>query len=192
MNKTRIIINVVLISALLSCKPLGRMSIKINGEFIKPQNETAASIREYCHDKNVDYDKSYVIRSEELYTSFLSKYKHIPGVFIFDKNKYLITTDIKTDCPWTMMNLLKDTITKTKLLLDSSMYHDIMLHYMLIDDRTKKKEADYYILSTWGKFIPKLTKALFDNINKQKEEKKLNVCYILLNVDLQDSWVSKK
>jgi hypothetical protein len=143
-----------LLVGLVSCKPTSTFIAKQAGEFIEPKNETVESIIEYCRDKKVNYDKSYVIKSKDLSRSFIGKYQHIPGIFLFDKDKSLLTTVVKTDCPWTMMNLLKDTITETKLVKDSLIYHDIMLHFKLIDDRSKNNKVDYYILSTWAKFVP--------------------------------------
>ena len=146
----------------------------------------------YCQTKRVNYDKLFVAKSEDQFSSFLSKYKNIPAVFIFDKNKFLITTAVKTDCPWAMINLLDHSVLESKIIRDTLLYSNLLSYFTLVDAKMKNKDSDYYIICTWAKYFPKLTDALFETINKQKEEKKLNVCHILLNVDLQDSWESKK
>jgi len=167
------------------------MVAKRTGEFAEPQKETPASIMAYCKQMNVNYDQLYVLNSEEQFNSFLGKYKHIPGIFVFDKNKYLITTAAKSDCSWTMINFLYDSTIQTKSIADTSVFSEIITAFSRIDDPSRRIDADYYILCSWAKFTPKLTKSLFETINKQKQENKLNVCHILLNVDLQESWDKK-
>lgn len=191
--KTTIFMLIAMAMLFLSaCKPISMMIAKKNGDFIQPEKENNQSIMSYCNEKNVNYDNLFIVKSEDNFASFIGKYKNIPGIFIFDKSKLLITTAFKSDCPWTMINLLNDTNLKTKLIQDTTIYFEIMANFKMINERSIKKDPDYYILCTWAKFAPKLTDALFETINKQKAEGKLDVCYVLLNMDLQESWDSKQ
>ena len=191
MKRIHLLIFLTLILGLISCKPISMLIAKTTGEYIEPVKENDKSISTYCQGKKVKYDKLYILKSEDNFVSFLGKYKSVPGIYIFDKNKFLITTAFKNDCPWTMINLLYDTSLKTKSIQDTTEYSEILSHFNLVDNKSFNKDADYYILCTWAKFVPKLTDALFATINKQKEENKINVCHILLNVDLQEGWDSK-
>jgi len=186
---TNLILLILLTS--VACKPISMMIAKKTGEFIEPQKETSASILSYCNQMKVNYDQLYVIKTEDQFTSFIGKYNHVPEIFVFDKNKHIITTAVKSNCPWTMVNFIYDTAIKTRILQDTSMFSEIISNFKMIDNKTPTAEADYYILCSWAKFTPKLTKALFETVNKQKKENKLNVCHILLNVDLQESWDKK-
>lgn len=186
---TKLILLVLLTS--VACKPITMMFAKKTGEFIEPQKETPASILYYCNQMQLNYDQLYVVKSEDQFTSFIGKYKHVPGIFVFDKNKHLIKTAVKSNCPWTMINFLYDTTIKTQSVQDTSLFSEIISNFIMIDTKTPYAETDYYILCTWAKFVPKETKALFETINKQKAENKLNVCHILLNIDLQAYWDNK-
>jgi hypothetical protein len=188
MKKAKMTLIILLAIGLFSCKSIGEMIAQKNGDFVQPQKESMESILSYCNDKKVNYDRSYVVISESQFASFIEKYKEIPAIFVFDKSNHLITTAEKTACSWAMLNMFNDTISETISSSDTSKFSEIMSHFILIDDRQNDKEADYYILCTWAKFFPKLSNQLFETINKQKEEKELNVCHILLNVDLQESW----
>lgn len=184
----------VLFSFLLllsSCNSISMYIAKKTGEFQEPQKETPESIISYCLESKVNYNQLYTIQSEEQFSSFVDKYKHLPGIFVFDSNKYLITTATKSNCPWTMINFLYDTTIQQKRFENTELFDEIMANFTLIKSSLEQKSPDYYILCTWAKYTPKLTESLFETINKQKQENKLNVCHILLNVDLQESWDKK-
>ncbi len=182
------IIVIIFLSGLISCRSISTIIAKRTGEFQNPQEETEKSIIKHCQDNDVNYDQLFVLKSEDNFKSFVSKYKDIPCIFVFDKNKLLMTTAKKTNCPWTMINFLFDTTIRTKKVSDTSLYMEIISHFNMIDNKLGDNQADYYILCTWAKFVPKLSNALFETINKQKKENKLNVCHVLLNVDIQKSW----
>ena len=90
-----------------------------------------------------------------------------------------------------MINFLYDTTIQQKRVENTELFDEIMANFTLIKRSPEQKSPDYYILCTWAKFAPKMTDAVFATINKQKEEHKINVCHILLNVDLQEGWDSK-
>ena len=191
MKKSIQILAVLSIMGFISCKPISMFVGKKTGEFIQPQNETKESIKSYCQEKKVKYDKLIMVGSQKEFSSFIGKYKHLPSVFIFNKNKYLITTAEKTDCPWAMINLLDHNVVESKIVQDTLLFDEILSNFSIVDSISGNQNADYYILCTWAKFAPKMTDAVFATINKQKEEHKINVCHILLNVDLQEGWDSK-
>ena len=139
----------------------------------------------------VNYDELLIVKSLNQYSLFSEKYRQIPGVFVFDNQKNQITTEINSTCPWTMFNILIDTTLHLKRVENSKLYSEILSNFTLVKTIAHRKQPDYYILCTWAKYTPKLTKSLFETINKQKQENKLNVCHILLNVDLQESWDKK-
>jgi hypothetical protein len=172
----------------LSCRPTNRIIGKLTGEFKEPQQESAESIISFCQNKKVKYDKLYVIKSESNFSTFFKKHKYVPGIFVFDNSNNLIARAEKTGCPWAMINFLYDTAVQKEMTQDTTIYLDIISNFKLVNDRTGDKKADYYILCTWAKFVPKLSDALFETINRQKEDNKLKVSHILLNVDLQKEW----
>jgi len=184
------LLQAILLLCLMSCKPISMMIAKKTGEFIEPEQETYQSIKANCLEKNVNFDQLFVLKSEDQFKTFISKHGSIPSIFVFDKNKYLVTTAEKSDCPWVMINFLYDTAYQLQKTSDTALYSEIMSNFVMIEDRSPLNQADYYILCTWAKFVPKHTDALFETINKQKKENKLNVCHVLLNVDLQKSWES--
>jgi hypothetical protein len=190
-NTCRILYSII-IFGLISCNSIGMRIAKKNGDFIQPEKESNNSIVSYCREKNVKYNQLYKVKSEDYFASFIGKYKSIPTIFIFNKNKYLVTTAVKTECPWAMINLLDNSsVEEPKIIQDTILYNEIMSNFILVDNNTSNQDADYYVLCTWAKFVPKMTNTLFETINKQKEEHKINVCHILLNVDLQEGWDSK-
>ena len=109
MKKTIKFIALVLLLSGISCRPISKIVAKASGEYIEPKNETIESIIAYCQEKKVSYDKLFVIKSLTNFRQFTKKYGKIPGIYIFDKNKFLITTAVKTDCPWMIMNFLTDS-----------------------------------------------------------------------------------
>lgn len=181
----------LLVLILPSCNLISRSIAKCTGDFQDPQKETPESIIAYCTENKLNYNQLYIVKSEESFTSFFSAFRSIPGIFVFDKNRNLITTAVKTKCPWTMVNFVYDTSIQHKQIADTSAFHELLSNFKLINDLPQQNSPDYYILCAWAKFTPKLTKSLFETINKQKQENKLNVCHILLNVDLQQSWDKK-
>ena len=172
----------------VGCKPMGMMIAKKTGEFIEPQKETPASIMSYCDQLELNYDQLHMLKSDNHFNPFIKKYKDIPGIYVFDKKKQIITPVTKSYCPWTMISYVYDTTIQTQTVQDISMFSEIISNFNRIHDKANSNEADYYILCTWAKFIPKGTKALFETVNKQKMGNKPNVSYLLLNLDLQDYW----
>lgn len=188
MKKSALILTLILLIGLTSCKPTSMFFGKITGVYIEPIKESNESITAYCMEKQVNYDRLFVIKSEQDFIQFTKKYNHIPAVFIFDKNMNLVTTAVETDCPWAMINLLDHKVLESKTVHDTLMQNEILSHFSLINYKVNNTDSDYTMLCVWAKFAPKMTKSLFEAINKQKDEKKINVCHILLNVDLQKSW----
>jgi hypothetical protein len=184
--KSSVLICLVLL--LSSCNSISMYIAKKTGDFQEPQKETPESIKLYCSENRVNYNELFIVQSEDQFASFIEKHKHLPGIFVFDSNKYLITTAVKSNCPWTMINFLYDTTIPQKRVENTELFDEIMANFTLINSTSEQKSPDYYILCTWAKYTPKHTKSLFETINKQKQENKLNVCHILLNVDLQESW----
>ena len=182
------IVSLNILISLVACNSIGMIIAKKRGDFIKPEKETNETIIKYCVDRHVDYDRLYTINSEDHYNAFINQYKDVPCIFIFDKNKCLITTAYKKECPWVMINSLADSSLKMRIIQDTTIFYGILSNFIIIDNKSNKQNADYFILCTWAKFFPKLTSELFETINKQKKEKKINVCHILLNVDLQKNW----
>lgn len=171
-----------------SCKPILLFIAEKSGELIDPQKESPATVEEYCCQMKVNYDGLFVIKTNKQYSSFINKYRQIPEVFVFDGQKNQLTTEFSSICPWTTMNLLFDSTIHFKRVENTKLYSEILSNFTPVKNAEHTKPADYYILCTWAKYTPKLTKSLFETINKQKQENKLNVCHILLNVDLQESW----
>jgi len=178
----------LLVLFLTSCNNVLLLIAKGAGELIEPQKETPAGIIGYCGQMTVNYDQLYMIKSQSTYSAFVNKYKNLPGIFVFDKNKYLVKTVGQNNCPWTLLNLPYDTTIQRNRVENTELYNEIMSDFTLINSKTEQVKFDYYIFCSWAKYTPKLTKALFETVNKQKKENKLNVCHILLNVDLQESW----
>jgi len=57
-----------------------------------------------------------------------------------------------------------------------------------IDVKTSQDTFDYYLISYWAKFIPKLSHKLFDQTNVMKESMTQKVCFIYVTLDEQESW----
>lgn len=179
---------VVLILFLSSCNKLMLFIAKSTGEYTEPQKETPSSIGLYCGELQVNYDELFVIKSAQQYNEFTNKFPQIPGIYVFDKNKNELTSVANSNCPWTKINLLFDSTQHMNCIENTDQFDRILSSFTRVDSISSQDSIDYYMLCTWAKYMPKLTQSLFETIKKQKQQNRLNVCYILLNVDLQQNW----
>mgnify|MGYP001340821842 CR=1 FL=1 len=187
MKNTSVSIILIICLYIAACQPIKKGILKTAGEYIEPQLETPTSILTYCDSNKVKYEKLFVLKSEDNFRNFTQTYKSIPGIYVFDKEYKPVSADYKKGCSWATIRFIFDTTMTITTIEDTTTFKEIMSNFNLVDAKSDHK-SDFYILCSWAKFTPKLTKSLFETINKQKAENLRDVSYYLLDVDLQKSW----
>jgi len=158
--------------------------LRFSGNYKTPQYEEAADIISYCDRAGVDYNELWMAKNEDS-QKFLSEnfILTIPRVLVFDKRKSNITVEEGKGCVGTMMYFLNDTTIKQINTNDTLLYYRILENCKVLKVKSDTAQADYYVISTWTKYLPKFAEDLFNKVNDQKASGKTNASYILLNMD---------
>jgi hypothetical protein len=175
----------ILAISIVGCQPTSKMLARLTGYYTKPKNETNESIMAYCDKYDAQYDQLYKLKSDDDFKEFVKKYPTIPGVFLFDKEKRMITVIQKKDCKWGELNALYNDSIEKIVENDTLLFNDVLSYFLMIDDKTQIQNADFYVFEAWAKYFPKFAKGVFEDVNKQRAQNKLNICHILLNCDKQ-------
>ena len=163
--------------------------LRILGHYRTPKIETFESIKEYVNSKSLIYDRLYGLSTmnarDELNHSGVTG---VPTIQIFNKDKVLLRMAEQSDCTWVLANYFKEGHSNEMVAQDSTTYGYVMDRLLPIDVKTSQDTFDYYLISYWAKFIPKLSHKLFDQTNVMKESMTQKVCFIYVTLDEQESW----
>ena len=173
---------------LYKTQTLTKLILSIAGHYKSPQIESPSSIKEFISHNNSDYDRLYVVHNEnaraELQTYGVTG---VPTVQIYDRNKHLLTMASDSHCDWALTYFFKDS-SQQMSAKDSLTYPLVLERLSPVDLRSDKDTFDYYIITYWAKFLPKLTKRLFEQTNMLKDSMEEKICFMSVSIDDQESW----
>ena len=168
-----------------------KMYLRISGYYKTPQFESRQSILAQVKSSNLQYDRLYRLKNIFAYED-LSKRKmmHVPFVYIYNRDKNMLSVASGNECSWTLMNFF-DTMDTTKLKAgDSEIYNFITERLDPIDIKSDMDTFDYYVHAGWANYLPKLSNALFKQTNEIMETHQGKVCLSYIDLDHQEEWMA--
>jgi hypothetical protein len=169
---------------------LSKLILSITGNYKSPKIESSSSIKDFISENNSKYDRLYVAQNENARVE-LQKYgvSGIPTVQIYDNRKYLLTMATDSHCDWALTYFFKDSSNQL-VTQDSVIYPFVIERLTPVDLKSDQDTFDFYVITYWAKFIPKLTKRLFHQTNMLKDSMEERICFISVSLDDQDSWLA--
>lgn len=163
--------------------------LRILGHYKSPKIETSQSIIEYVKSKNLFYDKLYGLSTMNALNELgHSGVKGVPTIQIFNKDKVLLRMAGQNECTWVLANYFKSGHSAEMIVQDSTTYGFVMDRLIPLDIKTTQDTFDFYLISYWAKYIPKLSNRLFEQTNNMKAGMSQNICFIYVTLDEQESW----
>lgn len=164
------------------------IALRVLGHYQSPRTESSETLKNYVKDHSLAYDKLYAVTDfnsfKELNDNGISK---VPTVQIFDGDKRLLKMAEENDCTWVLTNYFKQH-SSDMISSDTNTYRFVMERLLLIDDKVSQDTFDFYIISYWAKYLPKLSQRLFAQTNSMKERMSENICLMYVSLDQQDGW----
>lgn len=111
----------------------------------------------------------------------------VPTVQIFDHNRRLLTMAEQGKCEWALAEFIKEQPDQM-VVRDSTTYATVMHHLQPVDLKSDADTFDYYLVTYWATYLPKLTHRLFEQTNSMKENMKQRVCFMSVSLDQQPGW----
>ena len=162
--------------------------IRALGHYKTPQVESSESIKNYVSGHGLYYDRLYVVNnSDNLIGLNKLGVTGVPTIQIFDHNQRLLTMADEGKCDWALSEFFKEQ-SNQMVATDSTTFPDVMRYLQPIELRSESDTFDYYIITYWAKYIPRLTHRLFAQTNSMKESMKENVCFMSVSLDQQPGW----
>ncbi|MGB4849463.1 MAG: hypothetical protein WBP41_16175, partial [Saprospiraceae bacterium] len=175
MKKRGLIISVlvlIILGVLIYLKPgqfFTKALLRLTGDYATPEYETDASILSKAKSDNLYYDRLYKVKNLKSFKDFQEKkLSTFPFVQIYNRNKQMITIASGNECSWALMNFFNQKDTLNLVAGDSLMYDYVMDRLIPLDLKTNADTFNYYILSGWTNYLPKLSERLFAQTNKMK------------------------
>lgn len=166
-----------------------KAALKISGHYRAPHYETPESVLEFAKASNIYYDRLYIPKSLQSFKEMNAAHlAAVPLIRIFDKNKDLLKTAIDNDCSWALADFFHRKQGEGLIVKHDSSYAHTLQHITLLDVKSDQDTFDYYIMSNWAKYVPKLSNSLFEQISVLKKDLDMNVCFISINIDSQKEW----
>ncbi|MGB3080083.1 MAG: hypothetical protein WBB31_13445 [Saprospiraceae bacterium] len=163
--------------------------LRLTGDYATPEYETDASILSKTKSENLYYDRLYKIKNFKTFNEFQKKkLAAVPFVQIYNRNKQMITIASGNECSWALMNFFNKKDTLNLVAGDSLMYDYVVDRLIPIDFKTNADTFNYYVLSGWTNYLPKLSERLFAQTNKMRAALGDKVCFSYVNFDFQDEW----
>ncbi|MBK9984989.1 MAG: hypothetical protein IPP15_21935 [Saprospiraceae bacterium] len=92
----------------------------------------------------------------------------VPFVQIYNGKKANDKIASGNECSWALMNFFNKKDTLNLVAGDSLMYDYVVDRLIPIDFKTNADTFNYYVLSGWTNYLPKLSERLFAQTNKMK------------------------
>lgn len=169
-----------------SCQVITPMILKLSGNYKEPRYETKNSIEFAIKKDEVYYDKLYRLKEiqflKELEDKQISK---LPILQIYNKEKKLLKTVSGSECNWKLVDYFNRKDSTLLTASDTDLYEFMMQRVEPIDLKSTIDTFDYYIIAGWANYIPKLSKALFEQTNDIKDSLKNQVCIAYINLDFR-------
>ncbi len=163
--------------------------LRLTGDYSTPEYQTISSILSKVHYENLNYDRLYRLENYKALNDFREKkILNIPFVQIYDRNKKMLTLASGNDCKWILMDFFSKRDSSKLKLGDTVMYEFVMERLEPIDIKTNQDTFNYYILTGWANFVPKLSDSLFYQTNEMKKTLDKDVCFSYINLDFQEDW----
>jgi hypothetical protein len=163
--------------------------LRAMGHYKTPRNESPDSIKKYTSDKGLYYDQLYIVSNYESFKEIARiGVEGVPTIQIFDHNKRLLRMAEQSDCTWVLSDYFKEGHGKDMIAFDSTSFPYVMERIIPVDIKTSLDTFDYYVISYWAKYLPKLSNQLFDTTNKMKKSMKDNICFVYVSMDKQENW----
>ncbi len=168
---------------MFSCKHL----LHITGQYNKPKFEDKISLIKFQ-----GKDKSSNLFVPKDYESFFKVYDSlsadVPNLYIFNKARNQIYSDV--NCSWAKLSKL-DSIYTLGNVNDSTLNVDKVLYFFKQIDKDVEyadvgENYDYYIIYSWAKYLPGLSKKMIKDVAKIKDmHKGKKIYFASINYDLQ-------
>jgi len=170
---------------------LSKLVLSIMGHYKSPQIESLSSIKDFISQNNSKYDRLYVVNNE-IARSELQNFgvSSVPTVQIYDKRKHLLTVASDSHCDWALTYFFRDSMQQM-IVKDTMTYSQVLERLTPLDLKSDQDTFDFYVITYWAKFLPKLTKRLFDQTNMLKDSMDERICFMSVSIDDQDSWKVK-
>lgn len=158
------------------------------GHYKSPQTESPSTIKEYVSSYHSYYDKLFVVRDMNAFQELQQKgVKGVPTVQIFDKHKRLLTMASESSCKWALTNFFQNH-SDEMISTDSTIYPYVLERLKPIDIKSDQDTFNYYLITYWAKYIPKLSHRLFEQTNTMKDSMDQKVCFMSVSLDAQENW----
>src|SRR4030095_2645762 len=165
--------------------------LRILGHYKTPRIETPVSIKEYVETHNLYYDKLYSVSSMNAFIELGQSGIHgVPTIQIFNKKKALLRMASENKCTWALADYFKNGHSNEMIAQDTTTFAFVLDRLTPIDIKSVQDTFDFYIISYWAKYIPKLTHHLFEQTNSMKSSMTEKICYIYVTLDEQENWKS--
>lgn len=171
---------------MFSCKPI----LHIAGQYKKPKFEDEISLRNFCGNENVG--NLFVIKDLESFAKVYDSISNdLPSLYVFNRDRNQIYYDVS--CSWAKISNL-DSIYTNQNINDITLNVDKVLSFFKqvntdVKNSDVNQEYDYYIIYSWAKYVPKLSKIMMKDVAKIKEMyKDKNIYFASINYDLQKAF----
>ena len=163
--------------------------LRVMGHYRTPQNETPESIKNYAEAHSLYYDKLFLVSDDASFNELANVgVNSVPTIQIFDRSKKLLRMAEQNDCTWVLSQYFKEGHAKAMVATDSTTFPYVMERVIPVDVKTSLDTFDYYVISYWAKYLPKLSHQLFSTTNDMKKEMTGNICFVYVSLDQQENW----
>lgn len=165
--------------------------LKLTGYYKTPQYESPETIMTKVIADQLYYDRLYRLKNINAHQDFSKrKMMHVPFVYIYNRDKNMMTVASGSECSWTLMNFFDNMDTSKLKAGDSEMYTFISERLDPIDIKTDMDTFDFYVHAGWANYLPKLSNELFKQTNEIMEAHQGRVCLSYIDLDHQEDWMA--
>lgn len=184
----KLVILFIATSLFVSCSFLA----KVSGDYKEPKKEDLKSISSFS--KQIDHHRIFYAKNAVSWKSFFDSINNvITYVYLFNSQGKQIFAD--SSCPWKSLTEIESIVAKNTSNLNTGKTLENFLQYFdefEIANNTKfsffEQKYDYYILYTWAKYVPKLSRQMIDDVNRIAQNSNKKIFVGSLNLDMQKIW----
>lgn len=190
--KSHYLFTCLLALTLVSC---ARFIGFLNGAH-NPRLENRNSIRSYSGKMGWRQDNLYTLRDSAAFHNFFRTSEGIPALYLFNKDMFLLEIKEEARCNSIIDSIIDYLEPVNTYPIDSSIrltswlpdWCDMDGNLFLPDDL---KQADFYVVLYWAKYIGHLNKRdVYVWEEKLNEKSKtMGITVLKVNCDLQESWL---
>lgn len=165
------------------------VALRLLGHFDTPEDESSESLKNYVDQYDLYYDRLYRVHDVTGLTELINNgVEGVPTVQIYDHEKRLLRMATENDCTWALANYFKSGHSDDMVINDSTTYSFVMNRLEPIDLKSEQDTFDFYVISYWAKYLPKLSQRLFVQTNSMKDSMPENICFMYVSLDQQEGW----